>query len=189
VLGWSNSYALGTINVGFDARKYRELLKVALEKRKKAEDIYEYVRSEYPEEGNRQIIISKADLFGQNSYAVDALTLNSRGIPGAGYFFYMSNSANSEKNLDSILNKYRNFLDNVRYRHESEIPKEPGFCFKDGFVANDEKESKGEDITVRFKLENNPDVIIKITSYVTFVAFPSLLERKKEARIEERFPG
>jgi len=188
VLGWRNSYALGTINVGFGVPKYRELVKETLEKRKNepGKRGFKFVRTEYPEEGDSQIIISKADLYGRNSYGVDAFTLNPRGIPGNGYFYYLSGQAYNEKKIDEVITKYKTVLSNVRYRHESEIPTEPGFCFKDGFVTNDGKNGQTEMVTMRFKLKNNPDVIIKIISEVSFVAFPPLLERLNA--VEQKLP-
>ncbi|MCL1860397.1 MAG: T6SS immunity protein Tli4 family protein [Proteobacteria bacterium] len=194
MLGWRNSYALGAIGVGFGVPKFRELVKETLEKRKNQQGkrSFKFVRTEYPEEGDRQdrqIIISQADLYGSKPYEIDAFTLNPRGIPGGGYFFYLFSKVINEKNLDEMIERYKTVLSNVRYRPDSEIPKEPGFCFKDGFVANDGKNSQTEENRVRFRLKNNPDVIFLIYIDVPFVESPSILERKKEAKLEERFPG
>jgi len=105
-------------------------------------------------------------------------------MPGNGYFFYMSSDAHSENNLDNILNKYRAFISNVRYRHDSEIPTEPGFCFQNGFVADDGKTSQSEIAQLKFRLKDNPDVVISIDSIVSFVEDDegSLLERMKKVR-------
>ncbi|MCL2591690.1 MAG: T6SS immunity protein Tli4 family protein, partial [Betaproteobacteria bacterium] len=176
-IGWDNSYNLGTIEVGFGVPKYREMLDATLKKLKNKEDRYEYVKSEYPEGGDKQIIISRVDLFGDMSYAVDAFTLNPKYIPGAGYFFYLSGKSYDENRMDEIISRYKAVLSNIRYRPDSEIPTEPGFCFKDGFIANDGKVSQGEMVEVRFKLKSNPDVVIEISSDVSHVVFPPLLER------------
>ena len=180
----NNDYAVAKINSEIDVRKYDTLVKETLEKRKdeQGKRAFRFVRTEYPEGGDRQIIISKADLYGKNSYGVDAFTLNPRYTLGNGYFFYISSDAHSEKNLDNILNKYRAILNNVRYRHDSEIPKEAGFCFQDGFVANDGKTSQHETAMLSFRLKNHPDVWFKIRSVVLHVKEETLLERSKEVR-------
>jgi len=189
-----NSYVFGTINVGFGVPEYRDLLKKTLEKRKNEQGkrSFKFVRTEYPEEGDRQdrqIIVSMADLYGRNSYGVDAFTLNPKDKPGGGYFFYLLEQSYNEKKIEGIVLDFHNILNNVRYRHESEIPTEPGFCFRDGFVANDGKEPQWEEAVIRFRLKNNPDVIFKIRSDVPFKTFPSVLERMKSSNIFARFPG
>jgi hypothetical protein len=173
---------LGRINSGFGYPKFRALIEETLEKRKKAEDIlYEYVRSEYPEDSDRQIIVSKREAWGHIAYAADAFILNPKDKPGLGYFFFLSGKAYGIEYFDEILARYRTVLSNVRYRREEEFPAEPGFCFKDGFVANDGKTSQVEDADLHFHLKDYPDVSIILYTGVLFVEEKPLLERGSEA--------
>ena len=176
-----HSYSVGEINPGFGVPKYREMIDATLKKLKNKEDRYEYVRSEYPEGGDKQIIISRVDLFGKMSYRIDAFTLNQRGIPGAGYFFYYSGTGYDENRLDEIITEYRNILNNIRHREISEIPTEPGFCFGGTFVANDGKVSQLEISEMTFHMKDNPDIVIKIASETLHAPFKRLLERDKAA--------
>jgi len=184
-----NSFLLGKINTGFGVPTYRELLKETLEKLKNKEDRYEYVKSEYPEDSYKQIIIRRVDLFGEMSYGVDAFTLNPRGIPGGGYFFYLSEGSYDENRMDEIVSDYRKILNSVRYRPDSEIPKEPGFCFVDGFVADDGKTSQNEESNLAFKLKDYPDVWVRIESVTYHVKEKSLLERASPGALDSLLPG
>jgi hypothetical protein len=183
----SNNYAVAKINSEFDVRKFRAMVNETLEKRKNVKDIYEYSRSEYPEDSVRQIIVSMRNLWGHVAYAVDAFTLNPKYKPGSGYFFYLSGTAYPPENIDGVIEKYRNILSSVRYRFEDEIPQEPGFCFESGFVENDGKTSQPEYNNSQFRLKDHPDVLVTVVSSVHWIEEKPLLERFKG--IEKLFRG
>jgi hypothetical protein len=184
-----NEYYASEINYGEGFPAFRDMVNATLEKLKSDKDTYKYEKILYPESADRQIIIGKADLYGDIAYSVNAFTMSPRGRPGSGYFFYLSGSAYDEKKLDMVISKYRTILESVRYRHEGEIPVEPGFCFDHGFVATDGKTPVGEDANLAFTLKDYPDVWIRVTSHLIWRPERSLLERVKPGIFEAILPG
>ncbi|MDR3086338.1 MAG: hypothetical protein LBU45_00045 [Azoarcus sp.] len=174
-----NDYTGVKINAEFDVRKFRPKINETLEKRKKGEGLFNYIRSEYPDDANKQLIVSSADLWGDISYAIDAFTLNPEHKPGSGYFFFFSGDSYDIEKLEKVISIYHTILSSVRYRSEHEIPKEPGFCFKDGCVENDGETSQNEDAELQFRLKDYPDVWISVSSAVLWVEEKQLLERTR----------
>jgi hypothetical protein len=184
-----NKYFGSKINYGEGFPAFRSMVNATLEKRKKGEDISIYLRSEYPEDSHRQIIVSKVDLYGHTSYDIDAFTMSPKNKPGSGYFFYLSGNAYKIDNLDSVLSTYRTILESVRYRHEGEIPAEPGFCFENGFLASNGKTPLPEEANLAFTLKDYPDVLIRVTSHLIWNPERSLLERSDPGIFEAILPG
>ncbi|MDW5416658.1 T6SS immunity protein Tli4 family protein [Iodobacter sp. CM08] len=92
-----------------------------------------------------------------------------------------------DKRINEIIDQYKTLINQTRYRAEKEIPKEPGFCFENGFVANDGKISQAEEASLYFVLKNNPYVKIRISSDVYFKQHKPLLERTDETGIRIKF--
>jgi hypothetical protein len=66
----------------------------------------------------------------------------------------------------------------IRARHGHEIPTQPGFCLKDGFIANDGTTPQFEDAAISFKFAQWPGVLVSVeTMTVTKLGQPSLLQR------------
>ena len=71
-----------------------------------------------------------------------------------------------------------NLLPNLHGRDLGNIPTRPGFCLKDGFIANDGTTSQFEDAAISFKFPQWPGVLVSIeTMTVTKLGEPSLLQR------------
>ena len=73
-------------------------------------------------------------------------------------------------------------------RHAEEIPNEPGFCIKDGFIADDGKTPQYELAELNCRFKQWPDARVRVYSRTNGEKVgASLLERKKEKPIPEVF--
>jgi hypothetical protein len=118
------------------------------------------------------VLISREDVFGDMQYHIDAFKFY------RGHSFMISKDLYSEKSRDIGINNFTKFVRAVRYRREREIPTEPGICLENGFIANGENAGIWEQAGLRFKLKDNPDVIVHVGSSANIGRLqPSLLER------------
>jgi hypothetical protein len=93
------------------------------------------------------------------------------------YYFHLTQNSFDEQRIESVIKNYRDkILPALRYRPDNEIPKEPGFCFENGFIALDGEQGRNEQASLYFDLKDYPDVRIKIRSEVRFVEAESLIE-------------
>jgi len=130
------------------------------------------------------MIVSVVRAFGDDIYAIDTFKDISKG-----YMLTTSKNSFADVYISKMKEQYEMYLNQVRYRSPTEIPIDPGFCFENGFVANDGKNAKPEHSSLSFSLKGHPDVSIVISSDTYFKQEKSLLIRRKESGIEERFPG
>jgi hypothetical protein len=186
-----NKYFGSKINYGEGFPAFRSMVNAAMNEREDGtwRRRYAYMRSEYPEGADKQIIVGTNDLYGEIVYSIEAFAMSPKHKVGSGYFFYLSGHPYDAEDLDSVLSTYRTILESVRYRHEGEIPAEPGFCFENGFLASDGKTPLPEDANLVFTLKDYPDVWIRITSYLIWNPERSLLERVKPEIFEAILPG
>ena len=178
-----NEYYAKRIDIGRGKEEFQEKVKEMLEKRKNktGKRGFKYVRSEYPEGGNDQIIIGKADLYGEDGYSMDVFAWRK-----GGYYFYFTDAGPYDAEwIEKNVAVYRDIaLPNLRYRPDYDIPKEPGFCFKDGFIAGESKQGWSEESGLYFKLKDYPDVQIRVSSMVFFASEPGIVERFKAGEKE-----
>jgi hypothetical protein len=107
-----------------------------------------------------------------------------------GWVFRTFGGAYAAEKLDFLIEKFSTYLRTVRHRSEWEIPQEPGVCFQNGFIANGENMGLTERAVLTFELKDYPDIMIRIKSEVNLTNVPPLLsERRKAARLDERYPG
>ena len=79
-------------------------------------------------------------------------------------------------------------LTNLRYRAPDEIPTTPGFCFENGFIADDGKDYQYEEFNMIFGIKSHPDVTFNIfITPKTLLDSPSLLERLKNYKIPDQY--
>ncbi|EEG09509.1 hypothetical protein FuraDRAFT_1449 [Pseudogulbenkiania ferrooxidans 2002] len=138
---------------------------------------------------NREIAPSKTshlllgykEAFGSPMYSIDSFKWD------RGWIFTTSRGPYDDKKIDSIIARFNDYLKNVRYRPDREIPTEAGFCIENGFIANNGDVSQFEQSSLAFRVKSNQDVRIRIRSNVEFKEFPSILARQKE--LENRYPG
>jgi len=189
--GQGNAYYATKIHTGFGIAEFNAKVNAALTKRKNepGKRGFKYVKSVYPEGGDKQIVVGKADLWSTTAYSIDAFVRMSSQKKGAGQFFYLSEEGLPAKDIDAIVANYRNILAAIRYRAPRDIPAEPGFCIENGFIANDGKTPQAERAVLSFALKSHPDVRFSISSDLYFKQEKPLLQRMKESGVDERFPG
>jgi hypothetical protein len=81
-----------------------------------------------------------------------------------------------------------NLLPNLHGRKLHDVPAQPGFCLKDGFIANDGTTSQFEDAAISFKFAQWPGVLVSIeTMTVTKLGEPTLLQRIDGSNLRDTF--
>lgn len=130
-----------------------------------------------------RILLSKEEAFGSLLHRIDSFKLDN------GIAFLVVDDPYEADEIGEAIERQKQYLSNVRHRQPDEIPREPGFCFGEGFVANDGNSRQAERATLAFEMDNNRDVWIDLSSDVYFRQEKSLLARFSESNIKERFPG
>ncbi|MDN0084584.1 T6SS immunity protein Tli4 family protein [Crenobacter sp. SG2305] len=186
IKGQGNTYLSTTIK---SERGSELLLRQKIEKRtrelkegKSASEYFQYNR-EIKQSDLSYLLLGYQEAYGSPMYSIDSFKQD------RGWIFTTSKGPYDDKKIDSIIARFNDYLKNVRYRSDREMPTEAGFCFENGFIANDGKTSQAEIASLAFRMKNNQDVRIRIESTVTSKPWPSLLERLKASKLEERFPG
>lgn len=81
-----------------------------------------------------------------------------------------------------------NLLPNLHARDLDNIPNQPGFCLKGGFITNDGTTPQFEDAAISFKFAQWPGVLVSIeTMTVTKLGEPSLLQRIDRSNLRGTF--
>ena len=111
-----------------------------------------------------------------------------------GVLFSMQQLSIGADGIDSVLKDVETrLLPNLRHRraggggHAEEIPTEPGFCIKDGFIADDGKTPQYEKAELNFRFKEWPDVTVVVNATRSSRIKPSLLERRKEKPMPDVF--
>ena len=123
---------------------------------------------------------------GENAYILKGSYISTKGrfhivktykFDG-GYLFKTSADPYSDERVGRRIEKSIQFVRSIRYRSDDEIPKEPGICLQNGFIASGENTGIGEMASLRFKLKDNPDVVVMVKSFNNIKKTqPSLSER------------
>ncbi|KAA0086036.1 hypothetical protein CIW54_15575, partial [Paraburkholderia sp. T12-10] len=89
---------------------------------------------------------------------------------------------------DILAELQERLLPHLRARSPDDIPTEPGFCLKDGFISNDGTTPQFEDAAITFKFVQWPGVLVSIeTTTVTKPGEPALLQRVDSSGVWETF--
>ena len=111
-------------------------------------------------------------LIISNSFGFEAYLSN------GGVLFSMKKTAFAEDGIDPALQRLETrLLPNLRARKPNEIPNDPGFCIKEGFIADDGKTPQYEDAGISFKFKEWPDVTVLVSATRSSKLQPSLTER------------
>jgi hypothetical protein len=93
-----------------------------------------------------------------------------------------------EKYAEVISTVKADVFPNLRARRAGEIPIQPGFCLKNGFIANDGKGVHYESAGMSFKFAQWPGVLVTFqTMTVTKLGEPKLLQRIESGGIPDAF--
>ncbi|HWW05254.1 T6SS immunity protein Tli4 family protein [Collimonas sp.] len=108
---------------------------------------------------NTKILVSSRTLFGSTAYAFDA------GRVVNGELFSIKQESFSATKIDSILDGLQNkLLPQLRIRQPDEIPAEPGFCIKSGFIASDGSGRALEEARIQINFKDQPDLWVSVYS-------------------------
>jgi hypothetical protein len=129
------------------------------------------------------LLIGYKEAFGSPMFSIDSFKWDQ------GWIFTTSRGPYDNKKIDSIIARFNDYLKSVRYRSDREVPKGAGFCIENGFIANDGKIPQLERASITFSLKKNPDVWFSIDTLTLSKNQPSILERQKAAKLDERFSG
>jgi hypothetical protein len=96
-----------------------------------------------------------------------------------GHTFMLEQLGTMPARYESVLTDVQtSLLPNLHARGRDDIPAGPGFCLKDGFIANDGASPQFEDAAITFKFAQWPGVWVSIeTMTVAKLGQPSLLQR------------
>jgi hypothetical protein len=81
-----------------------------------------------------------------------------------GYFFSTSESAYNDELIKEKIERGVKFIQTLRYRADNEVPKEPGICLQNGFIANGENTRIDETTKLQFELKDHPGTVFSVTS-------------------------
>ncbi|AXE33727.1 T6SS immunity protein Tli4 family protein [Chromobacterium phragmitis] len=181
--GQGNKYIDDSIQVTkmSEAALKEQIAKKLINLNKKAYPYYSFNRE--IKGSNGVILLGYKEAFKDPMYSIDSFKWE-RGIA-----FITSGTAYDDKTINLTVDRFNDYLKNLRYRSEREIPMEPGFCIENGFIANDGKVPQYEQASLAFQVKNNPDVWVRVESMVLSKSQPSLLMRIKESKMDLKYPG
>ena len=106
-----------------------------------------------------------------------------------GHAFELSQEDTQDEKYADVLSKVKTeIFPSLRARHAQEISAQPGFCLKDGFIANDGSTPQFENAAISFKFPQWPGVLVSIeTITVTKLGEPSLLQRIDSGGVQGAF--
>jgi hypothetical protein len=131
-----------------------------------------------------KIVISKSEPFGRVHYAFDAFRADANTV-----FSMQASPFNDAIFKNEVLPTLKTqLLPNLRARAAGEIPSRPGFCLKDGFIANSGSAAQFEDAGISFKFAQWPGVLVSVrTMTITKTGEPSLLKRMDSGGVPDAF--
>lgn len=157
--------------------------KLAFEKKMKAresqlragkhDEKFKLVEVVGPESPDLRIFKLTKKLIVSESFGFEAYRLTNDSV-----LFSMMETAFDASGIDSVLQRLETrLLPNLRFRRAGEIPNDPGFCIKDGFVADDGKTPQYEKAGISFRFKRWPDLTVLVRETRSSKLKTSLLER------------
>jgi hypothetical protein len=129
-------------------------------------------------------LVTSQKLFGKSNYGFEAYWLKDHHL-----FTLKTQDMDEAVFRERVLPRLTNeLLPNLRARKADEVPAQPGFCLKDGFIANDGSGQQFEDAGISFKFAQWPGVLVSVrTMTVTKVGEPTLLQRMDSGSVPAAF--
>lgn len=121
-----------------------------------------------------KVLITSEKVFGSKNYGFEAYWLFQRTL-----FTLKALDMDESVFKAKVLPRLRDqLLPHLQARSSEDTPTQPGFCLKDGFIANDGASPQFEDAAITFKFAQWPGVWVSIeTMTVAKLGQPSLLQR------------
>lgn len=134
---------------------------------------YKFLEMKMTSVPNTRIFIFNKDVFGEKLYRVEVYHWNN------GYLYSLQENSYDEKNIGDIVKGFETkIIAKLRPRAQDEIPSDPGFCIKNGFIADDGNMMHFEEARMQINFEEWPDVWAAVFSQtVPKAGDDSLLER------------
>ncbi|MEX3954789.1 T6SS immunity protein Tli4 family protein [Trinickia sp. EG282A] len=129
-------------------------------------------------------LITSENVFGSKNYGFEAYWLAQHTL------FTLKAMDMDEVVFETrVLPKLQNqLLPHLQARSQEETPTQPGFCLKDGFIANDGTTSQFENAAISFKFAQWPGVLVSVqTMTVTKLGQPSLFQRVDGVGLPDAF--
>jgi hypothetical protein len=129
-------------------------------------------------------LVTSENIFGSKNYGFEAYWL------GDGTLFSLKTMDMDEEVFQGrVLPKLQDqLLPNLHARHPDDIPSQPGFCLKGGFIKNDGLHPHYESAGMSFKFAQWPGVLVTLqTMTVTKLGETKLLQRMDSGPIPEAF--
>ncbi|EMN5133092.1 MULTISPECIES: T6SS immunity protein Tli4 family protein [Burkholderia] len=124
------------------------------------------------------LISSSADVFGEKSYGLEAFKLVD------GISFHLMRLPLIESDYTRFVGKLHDeIIPKLRGREADEIPTQPGFCLRNGFIADDGATRQNEATVISFKFPKSPGLLVMVQTMTTPPDEKSLLQRADGASI------
>ena len=129
-------------------------------------------------------LITSENVFGSKNYGFEAYWLAQHTL-----FTLKAMDMDESVFQTRVLPKLQNqLLPHLQGRARDDIPTHPGFCLKDGFIANDGAQPHYESAGMSFKFAQWPGVLVTFqTMTVTKLGEPKLLQRMESGGIPDVF--
>ena len=168
-----------------DAKLFDEMIeRRATELRETNEDKGRTLKGTVSATPTAKALVTSENIFGSKDYGFEAYWLAQHTL-----FTLKAMAMNGTVFQTRVLPKLKNrLLPLVKGRSPGDIPTEPGFCLKDGFIADDGTTPQFEDAAITFKFAQWPGVLVSIeTTTVTKPGEPALLQRVDSSGVWETF--
>ncbi|WP_232231875.1 T6SS immunity protein Tli4 family protein [Burkholderia sp. WSM2230] len=131
-----------------------------------------------------EALITSEKIFGEDNYGFEAYWFTPHRL-----FTLKTQDMEQSTFQAKVLPRVKErLLPNLRARNRDDIPSQPGFCLKNGFIADDGKTPQYEEAGISFKFPQWPGVLVSVnSSTVTKLGEPKLLERMAKAPIPDAY--
>ncbi len=163
-MGQQSSFTYGDISSepfreGAEGFKNRMILREADARVGKNPKNYEFEKVIHTSIPNTRIFVTSRDIFGQKLFRFEMYHWVD------GFLFSMAQGPYEEEKIGPIVRELGSrVIARLRVRAPDEIPTEPGFCIKDGFIADDGRTEHFEEARMQINLQEWPDVWISFYS-------------------------
>ncbi|WP_266171355.1 T6SS immunity protein Tli4 family protein [Dyella subtropica] len=121
-----------------------------------------------------RVMVTFENVYGDKDYGFEAYKLDHDRL-----FSLKQKNFDEAVFLNEVSGRLKNdLLPWLRNRHPGEIPSEPGFCIKDGFISDNASQDQYENASMSFLFPRWPDLVITVsTSTVNKDGEKTLLQR------------
>ncbi|WP_061940532.1 T6SS immunity protein Tli4 family protein [Collimonas pratensis] len=121
-----------------------------------------------------KVLVTFENVYGDKDYGFEAYKLDHDRL-----FSLKQKNFDETVFRNEVSNRLKNdLLPRLRNRQPDEIPSEPGFCIKDGFIADNAAQTQYENASISFHFPRWPDLVITVSTVtVSKAGEKTLLQR------------